>query len=115
MWPHMNSPSNRPEALCATSMRAGQALLRGRSARPTPAITSLLLLLILSSFRPPHLIGRSEQITLPVDDDPELIARGLGVLLIQHRRPRAEPDPPQRCRLDPRRAIVDVEVVLGLI
>src|SRR4030095_16116559 len=44
MWPHMNRPSSSPVALCARSIRAGQWLLRGRSARPTPAITSLLLL-----------------------------------------------------------------------
>src|SRR6185436_19575646 len=49
----MNRPSSRPLALCATSMRAGQRLLRGRSARPTPAITSLLLLMPSSSTRSP--------------------------------------------------------------
>src|SRR4029453_449326 len=45
MWPHMNRPSARPLALCARSMRAVQWLLRARSTRPTPAITSLLLLI----------------------------------------------------------------------
>src|SRR4030095_5810204 len=47
MWPHMNRPSSSPDALCTRSMRAGQWLLRARSTRPTPAITSLLLSLMV--------------------------------------------------------------------
>src|SRR5262245_15446345 len=43
MWPHMKRPSARPLALCTRSIRAGQRLLRGRSARPTPAMTSVLV------------------------------------------------------------------------
>jgi hypothetical protein len=39
MWPHMKSPRTRPVRLWVRSMRAGQRLFLGRSARPTPAIT----------------------------------------------------------------------------
>src|SRR4030095_11838836 len=49
----MNRPSSRPLALCATSMRAGQRLLSGRSARPTPALTSLPSLMPSPSPRSP--------------------------------------------------------------
>ena len=43
MWPHMNSARISPDALCSQSSRAGQRLLRALSARPTPAMTSVLV------------------------------------------------------------------------
>ena len=42
MWPHMKITSRRPLALCAKSSRAGQRLLRARSASPAPAMIWVL-------------------------------------------------------------------------
>ena len=39
MCTHMKSASKSPEALCARSSLAGQRLLRGRSVRPTSAMS----------------------------------------------------------------------------
>src|SRR6185503_11789963 len=105
----MNRPSSSPVALCARSMRAGQWLLRGRSARPTPAITSLLLLM-----PSPSLCSDLDQVPVPVDGDAELVAERLGVLLIEDGRPRTEPHSLQNGHGEGR-PVVDGEVVLRLI
>src|SRR4030095_297819 len=141
MWPHMNRPSARPEALCARSMRAGQRLLRERSARPTPAITSVLFAMVwvwglpdrplrtlaqcanrhwprevpplrVSPIRGAH---RLDEIPLPVRDQTELIAEGLAILLIENRGARAEPEALQEEGSLEGRAIVDGDIVFRLV
>src|SRR5678815_6144957 len=106
----MNRPSSSPVPLCARSMRAGQWLLRGRSASPTPAITSLLL--FMPSPSPPG--TPLDQVPVPVDGEAELVAERLGVLLIEDGRPRTEPHPLQDGHGEGR-PVVDGEVVLRSI
>src|SRR5262249_7377055 len=61
----------------------------------------------------------SDEVAVPVDDDAELVAERLGVLLIDDGRAEAEPHPlphaPEEGHGRKGRAIVDGEIVLGLV
>src|SRR6266436_2353464 len=59
--------------------------------------------------------GASQQVSLPVEDQAELVAKRLGVLLVDDVGARAEPEPLEEGRPEQCWAIVDREVILRLV
>src|SRR5262245_36676427 len=108
--------SGLPRATVASQARPTALSCRQRSVRASAAekksLRSIARARAASAIMRYSLYGRSgsEQIPLPVENQAELVAGRLRVLLIENRGPSAEPDAPQGRRLDPRRPVVDVEV-----